>query len=295
MSALRTFQHQRIASLGSCLWSIWLYVPSSWRGRVYRTFLRFLAHHIPLSNAYRLPGFYIKLCDSPDEALATEYVRIHTSIPVPKVLDVVQIPAGSVHICKTWLMISTVLPGTPLFYAGSGHRLRGASEHQVQRVCECLRDWIAQLRNLPSPFDQRVCGFTGGSFLSRRIDENPVGPFTCIADLHAHESLTLSPSELASNPHLAHLVSTREKKSYSIHLVHGDLLLHNILADSDLQPTGIVDWECAAWMPEYWETMSSSRGSFAYMWRWKDIRRESFPAYEAELELDREVQKSHGE
>ncbi|KAJ7931018.1 hypothetical protein B0H13DRAFT_2651691 [Mycena leptocephala] len=295
MSAQQMFQYQRIASLGSCVWSIWLYVPSSWRGRVYRTFLRFLAHHIPSSNAYRLPGCYVKLCHSPDEALATEYVHIHTSVPVPKVLDIVPLPAGCVHPRRSWLMISTILAGTPLFVTGGGHRLKGASEHQVQRVCEYLRDCIAQLRNLQSPFDQRVCGFTGGSFRSLRISEDPVRPFTCVADFHAHESLTLPPSELVSNQHLAYLVSVRENKSYSIHLVHGDLLLHNILADSDLRPTGILDWECAAWMPEYWETVSSSRGHYEYMWRWKDIRRDAFPRYEAEVELDREIQMSRGE
>ncbi|KAJ7094549.1 hypothetical protein B0H15DRAFT_829994 [Mycena belliarum] len=259
-----------------------------------------LSHCLPrprpsrtLSVAYRIPGCYFKLCHSRDEALVTEYVRIHTSIPVPKILDVVQIPVGSLHPYRNWLMISAVLPGVPLFLGG--HRLRGASEQQVQRVSEYLRDWIGQLRNLQSPFGQRVCGFTGGSFRSFRIEnEFPVGPFTSIADFHAHESLTL-PEPLASDPHLARLVSARKNKSYRINLVHGDLLLHNILADSDLRPTGLVDWECAGWMPEYWETVASSRSSFVFMWCWKDIRREAFPAYEAELELDKQVQISHGE
>ncbi|KAJ7459412.1 hypothetical protein B0H11DRAFT_2175727 [Mycena galericulata] len=217
------------------------------------------------------------------EALAAEYVRIHTSIPVPKVLDVVQVPSGSVHSSRSWLMISTVLPGTALL------------GHQVQRVCEHLRDWIAQLRSLQSPFEQRVCGFSGGTLRSLRIGEDAFRPFTCIADFHTHEPLTIPRSELASNQRLAHLVSTRENKSYRIHLVHGDFLLHTILADADLRPTGIVDWEYAAWMPEYWETVSSSRSHFAYMWRWKDIRREAFPQYEAELELDKEVQMWYGE
>ncbi|KAJ7700520.1 hypothetical protein B0H14DRAFT_2417289, partial [Mycena olivaceomarginata] len=83
-------------------------------------------------------------------------------------------------------------------------------------------------------------------------------------------------------------------KSYRIHLVHGDLV-HNAFAEADLRPAGIVDWECVAWMLEYWETVSSSRGNYAYMWRWKDIRREAFPRYEAEVELDRETQMSHGQ
>ncbi|KAJ7318291.1 hypothetical protein DFH08DRAFT_819902 [Mycena albidolilacea] len=157
------------------------------------------------------------------------------------VLDVVQPPAGSVHPRRSWLMISTILPGTPLFGTGRGYRLRGASEHQVQRVCEYLRDWIAQLRNLQTPFEPRVCSFTGGSFQSLRTGEDPVIPCTCIAGFHIHESLTLPPSELASNPHLAYLVSARENKPYGTHLVHGDLL-HNILTESDTRPTGIFDW-----------------------------------------------------
>jgi hypothetical protein len=268
-----------------------MFVPSSWRGSVYSILLHFLTYEVPFSNAYRLSGCYVKFCYSPDEALATEYVRIQTSIPVPKVLDVVQLPAGSVHPHRSWLAILAILPETLLFVTGSGHRLRGASEHQQQRVCEYLRDWIAQLQNLPSPFDQRICGFTGGSFRSLHIGEDPVKPFTCIADFHSHESLTLPPSEIISNPHLAHLVSARENKFYSIHLVHGDLLLHNILADSDLRPTGLINWEYAAWRLEYWETVSSSCGHFAYMWRWKDIWRAAFPGYEAELELDMEVQR----
>ncbi|KAJ7806391.1 hypothetical protein B0H14DRAFT_2610457 [Mycena olivaceomarginata] len=44
-----------------------------------------------------------------------------------------------------------------------------------------------------------------------------------------------------------------QNKSYRIHLVHGDLL-HNAFAEADLRPAGIVDWECVAWMLEYWET-----------------------------------------
>ncbi|KAJ7891630.1 hypothetical protein B0H14DRAFT_2335605, partial [Mycena olivaceomarginata] len=83
-------------------------------------------------------------------------------------------------------------------------------------------------------------------------------------------------------------------KSYRIHLVHGNLL-HNVFAEADLCPAGIVDWECVAWMLEYWETVSSSRGHYAYMWRWKDIWREAFPRYQAEVELDRETQMSRGQ
>ncbi|KAJ7802836.1 hypothetical protein B0H14DRAFT_1652234, partial [Mycena olivaceomarginata] len=159
-------------------------------------------------------------------------------------------------------MISKILLGTPLFATGSEHMLKGPSEHQVQRVCEYLRDWIAQLRNLPSPFT----GPMGGSLLPKVAHRRrPRWAFHLYYRFTRTRIPNPLPSDLASNPHLAHLVSAREHKSYSINLALGDLLLHNILADSLLRPTGIVDWECASWMPEYWETVSSLRGHWAYM------------------------------
>ncbi|KAJ7052774.1 hypothetical protein C8F01DRAFT_1090419 [Mycena amicta] len=292
-SPRQTFHYQRKLSLGSSLWSLWLYLPARWRGRVYRTALRVLAEQIPFSKAYRLPGCYLKLCPSADEALATEYVRTHTSIPVPQILDVVHLPEGLAPPSMSWVVLMTVLPGTPLFVNGSGHRLRDAKEEEdtMKRVGEILREWLAQLRRLESPFDERVCGFTGGSFRNFRISQDPVGPFASVAELHAHQSLSMPPAELA----LRLASSPTSEKPYQFHLTHGDLLLHNIMADADLRPTGLIDWECAAWMPEYWEALSSSRGAFRNMRIWKEVRRDAFPVYMEELAFDEEVQNYHGD
>ncbi|KAF7298320.1 Mediator of RNA polymerase II transcription subunit 13 [Mycena kentingensis (nom. inval.)] len=287
-----TFQYERSSSVSSSLWSIWLSVPSRWRAVVYRAALHFLAQPQPLSKASRLWGAYFKLCSSSDEALATEYVRTHTSIPVPKVLDLVRIPPAP-HTDHMWLMLSAGVDGTPLF--DRGHRLLAASDEQVQRVCDTLRDWTGQLRRLTSPFGQRVCGFSGGSFRSFRISQDLVGPFTSLRKLNMLDEMSGPPSELERNPRLATLVVAQECRSYRFHLVHGDLLLNNILADEHLRPTALIDWECAAWMPEYWERLASSRGGFLTMWKWRDMRETIFRAYDEELELDREIQLLHGE
>jgi hypothetical protein len=36
-------------------------------------------------------------------------------------------------------------------------------------------------------------------------------------------------------------------------LTHNDLSPTNILIDDDHRLTAIIDWECVAWLPEYWE------------------------------------------
>ncbi|KAJ7256202.1 kinase-like domain-containing protein [Mycena haematopus] len=207
-----------------------------------------------------------------DEPLATEYVRTHTSIPVPKVLDVV--PTGNKR--HPWLMISAPLPG---------HRLRWASGCQLQRVTDDLSNWLEQLRALPSPHSERVCGFAGGPLRSFRIAQEPVGPFETVADFHSQPFCTVHRNDYDK------LISARPHKHYSIRLVHGDLLLHNILADENLRLTGLVDWECAAWMPEYWENVLSSHGHYLWMWCWKDICHDAFPQYEDDLVIDRLIQK----
>ncbi|KAF7293022.1 Mediator of RNA polymerase II transcription subunit 13 [Mycena indigotica] len=291
----QTFRYQHVLySPKSWLWGVWLSLPSSWRGRVYGTILRVFGEQIPFTNAYRVRGYFFKLCPTTDEALTTEYVRAHTSIPVAKVLDVVRLPKHLVTPKTSWVMISTAVAGTPLFVNGSGHRLRDAPAEKAALVSQSLKNWLDQLRQLESPCEQRVCGFTGGNFRNFRIGEEPVGPFASIEELNSHPSLAVPEAEIELNEDLSRLVDATKNKAYRFHLVHGDLVLHNVMADDDLRPTGIIDWECAAWMPEYWEALSSSRGAFREMQYWKDVRRSVFQEYKDEMDLDTRIQKLHG-
>jgi hypothetical protein len=59
-----------------------------------------------------------------------------------------------------------------------------------------------------------------------------------------------------------------------------------------LCPTGLIDWECAAWTPEYWETAASSHSHYRWMWCWKDILPVAFPTYVDDLIIDTHVQLS---
>jgi hypothetical protein len=57
---------------------------------------------------------------------------------------------------------------------------------------------------------------------------------------------------------------------------HADLAPRNILVDkSTYEITGIVDWECAGWYPDYWEMAimwKGSRGSYDFP-KWMDRSR----------------------
>lgn len=82
---------------------------------------------------------------------------------------------------------------------------------------------------------------------------------------------------------------------HSIVLVHGDLHRHNIMV-KDNHVSGIIDWECAGWMPEYWDFASVLRFNFSWRNTWFDGMRAG-PAfrYHLELECDKEVLRTTGD
>ncbi|TFK96235.1 hypothetical protein BDV98DRAFT_576454, partial [Pterulicium gracile] len=79
------------------------------------------------------------------------------------------------------------------------------------------------------------------------------------------------------------LLRWRSEQTYHMQLVHGDILPENLLADKDLRLTGLIDWECAAWMPGYWEALSSAKnGSHG---RWGEVVNTLFSEYQQDVEL----------
>ncbi|THU81877.1 hypothetical protein K435DRAFT_972187 [Dendrothele bispora CBS 962.96] len=286
----------------SLLWWLWLKFPQSLRARAYRVLIRWFQLGEKAHVSRLRFGIYAKTSHSPDEALAIEFVRAHTSIPVPQVLDVIPYSPkdesfpdsallSALGPSYSWLTLMTALPGQPLFEDGVGIRLVDATEEQRAVVGNVLSDWISQLRNIPPSHPQRVCGFSGGSFKSHRISGRRVGPFDNPAEFHAQSFCTVV--DPAADERVERLVAERPHKKYRICLTHGDLLLHNILADDNYRPIGLVDWECAAWMPEYWETASSFRSWFSRMFIWKDIVLDSFPKYEDDLLLEYHIQNTY--
>ena len=176
---------------------------------------------------------------------------------------------------------------------------------QVAQMPRCLDDyndqelnvfvttvggWLKQLLALgPSPYGYSVCGFLGGPFYSYRIlHEEAIGPFASQEEFHAQWFNTL-PEQ--ANPEIRALAGRlRSQKRYRLCLTHGDISPNNILVDDAYKPVGLVDFGCAAWMPEYWELTYSIYGRQLYP-GWVKAFTQVLSQYEDELALEMELWK----
>lgn len=226
----------------------------------------------PPGASQRLPlGLYMKVGQAESiksEALATMHVAKHTTIPVPTILDVVPHPKGA-------CMIMTTLPGVPAGIALHTGEL-------PQNVFEdTMQDWLTQLRSLPTPSIDAVSSFDGGKLRSNRVTDSRFGPFPSIAAFHKF---------VGSGPeHLRQFTEKAYSKPHRICFTHGDLHLHNILTQGG-KITGLLDWECAGWWPEYWDytiAMYFHRRSPKWAMSFNNI----FPQYSDELAAEVEIWK----
>ncbi|KAJ3891683.1 kinase-like domain-containing protein [Lentinula edodes] len=236
------------------------------------------------SSVFQLPfGLYVKLSQTPNEASAMEYVRTRTTIPVPAILDCPY---------RRWLIVMPTLPGKPVS-EWEGPKLGNAPKEQLQNLQDGLADWVNQLRALAPPDPQRVSGFLGGGVQSFRINDSftPVGPFRNPAEFHAQIFCKAYPDyPEPGDERLKRLIAERPHKDYKICFTHGDILPFNILADDELRLTGLIDWECAGWMPEYWEKAASLRSAWIRAEPWSKIIRDGFPEYEDDMILEKRIQ-----
>ena len=76
-------------------------------------------------------------------------------------------------------------------------------------------------------------------------------------------------------------------KSHRLCLTHNDLNPRNILVDRG-HFSGLVDWECAAWLPEWWEYTRSMYG-YGVSPDWVKFMNIAHPeAYTKELEVEKQ-------
>ena len=265
--------------------------PDIVRARVYYILSRFWGVTIG-PKTFGIPlGIYAKVLISPEEALATEFVRHHTTIPVPKVLDVLPYPlSGRVILGRSTIMITKEIPGKPLFSASSKFRIHTATPEQKEIFKNTLFDWLTQLRSIPPPHPHKISGFLGGKLCSHRIcGGTRVGPYKNPAELHRQNfcAAFADQPEMAEDPvRVQRLIDERPSKKYRICLTHGDILPHNFLVDDSGRPCGLIDWECASWMPEYWEHTYALRMYLLRDEDWSGIWRSMFPEYEDDLDVE---------
>ncbi|KAI0362390.1 kinase-like protein [Trametes cingulata] len=252
--------------------SLWRYLASIGRRRWQA---ESAAQRIP-GGMYVKSGSLVRLA----EGQATHFVATHTSMPVPVVIDNFAVDD------KTWLVTSRI-PGYNL--ADCYPEITPEAE---RRLSDQLSHILAPLRDIPAPGPE-VCGSDGGPIYCARLafGSPSLGPFASVDDFHRFlinraGSLNIPDDEVHM---VKETIAHAHSRPHRICLTHNDLGPHNILVDDDWNITGIIDWECCAWMPEYWEL---TKGTFLPQYRkgrWNRILTSVFPEYSLELQAERYI------
>lgn len=233
---------------------LWAYLPLTSRLLFWRTlcwFGRRIYGRMEL-RGQRLPfGLWAKFpSDGPREIAIMQYVAANTTIPMPKVIDFIPKIKNS---GEDYLIMS--------YIRGNHPPLLDYTDAQRRLLARQLRACIDQLRQLPTPGSQ-ISAFGGGKFNSMlRLGWDPCGPFT---DLDAFNSYTRSlvPAHVREHP----TVITSQARRHRIVFTHNDLVARNILVDSAGNLVGILDWERAGWLPEYWEYTTALQEDIFRAW-----------------------------
>lgn len=172
------------------------------------------------------------------EAHAISFIRDHSEIPVPKILNAYSQDG------KNYIVMEYI----------EGDLLKDVSytmaEEELAVIVEELRSYISSMRRLRAPEGVLIGSVTQGPAIDRRqFGPASGGPFQSERDFNEWQLAQLRPGvALASREMYADM----HKNSNQILFSHGDLAFHNIIV-KDGHVKAIIDWEYAGWYPEYWD------------------------------------------
>ena len=221
----------------------WLLKPLS------RWYCRF--RDIPMqAGTYPLP-FNLILKNNPrlreQEGLATNLARA-MSVPAPRFISFAEPPPGYMfsdgieHALPPLLM--TRVPGIEL------DELKD-DEVDFDVIKSDLRI-VTLMRSFSSSWGDAICGADGGPVAGPLV---PLSPLQACSDEAAFYNLIREIGNFAGRN--KDVVAPAEKffslPPHAVVFTHGDLNRHNIMVGPDGHITGTIDWEAAAWLPDYWE------------------------------------------
>lgn len=150
------------------------------------------------------------------------------------------------------------------------------------------------MRMYKNPWAQRICSVIGTSLTGNALPGASLDPCEDESEFH-NRFITIGVGcrELWQDPDAYEqaLATARQilSLSHDITFTHGDLLPHNIMV-SDGHISGVIDWECAGWLPEHWEYTSAVRFRRFDPW-WSDLVL-SLAGYRYPRELESESAKA---
>ncbi|KAJ5420905.1 hypothetical protein N7465_003424 [Penicillium sp. CMV-2018d] len=253
--------------------SLWHLVPHLIRVQCYGALLKLGSNLYPRSFTglvHQLPfGLYAKECTrSPNEGQTLKLVERYTSIPAPLWIDEYQ---GAHRV-----LIMTAVSGQTLDVVF--HRLSYSERKQLSKD---LKNVLSQLRSIPNQTSYRFGDSHGGPLFDYRFPSGICGPFHQISEFNSFLVHKHVRNETRDN------IATVHARQYRSVFTHADLNPRNIIIDRG-RLSGIVDWECAGFYPEYWEFTRLFYGAQPLP-EIQSVIHEAFTGdtYEEELETER--------
>ena len=207
------------------------------------------------------------------ESKALRLVHKYTHIPPPRVIDAVASADSS-------FLPMTGPPGTTV-----GRVLLVLTDEQVDTLAKDLEMYISQLRQIPveDDFGFDICNALGGGILDWRIKDSQREDlrFRTEDDFNAYLTHELPLSQIQLEQ-----VERAHSIKHKITFTHADLNPRNILVDENMKISGIVDWECAGWYPEYWEYTKAHFTVRSTAQRIVDVLDQVFTGYRDELQVE---------
>ncbi|EIW81392.1 hypothetical protein CONPUDRAFT_137362 [Coniophora puteana RWD-64-598 SS2] len=192
-------------------------------------------------------GLILKSCPNlrEQEGLAMNLARA-MGVPAPKFISYGD-PPPSYRDTAFPSLLMTRLPGKVLDQSGGNVGLEGVKEDLV-RI-------LTLMRRFESPWGDAVCGIDGGPVYGPLVPAGPLPPSADEAEFYKAFKCYVDFASKDASSQDAHAAAERffALPRHAIVFTHGDLNSHNILVNANGRITGIVDWEAAAWLPDYWE------------------------------------------
>ncbi|KAF5380060.1 hypothetical protein D9615_006116 [Tricholomella constricta] len=228
---------------------------SSWYIR-YCDFRRIQYPYFDSPDIYVLPfNTIIKWTERTREEEALSMSLAHAlGLPVPRVLSYGDDGSGTGG--SIWM---TYIPGDQLSQVWYN-----LSDAERSTIMDQLHLCLLRLRACQNPRSPQISSITGTYIKSFRTCEGVIPPCTDKADFLRYLISARDPNFRKVNEALfdeeTRKVKLLEEIPHSIIFAHGDLYRHNVLV-KDGRLSGIIDWECAGWLPEYWDyTTMAVRG-----------------------------------
>ncbi|CZR69952.1 uncharacterized protein PAC_19853 [Phialocephala subalpina] len=251
---------------------LWSYFPSQGRVWVYRLLLRIGASMYQKPNFWtqRVPfGLYIKHGQKKlipkGEAPALQLVENLTNIQAPRLVE-------SLDDGNYTYLVMTRLPGQPLM-----QELYTMSYPERTALANDLRKCVQQLKKIPNTNEPAICDANGGPVFDYRLPGRLGGPFHSEPEFN---DFIITQDRLRDPCHARH---------HKICFTHADLNPNNILIHAG-RLSGVVDFGCAGFFPDYWEYTKAMFGTPGLDSSFPALFEEVFgDSYRDELDAERKL------